>query len=87
MNIVYAGVISGAPTISEIVLNALLSLLGFAGGLAVLGIIISGLLYMTSSGDTGRSEISKKALVATVTGLVFILLSLTIIKAISKAVV
>ncbi len=87
MNIVHAGVISDAPTISEIVLNALLSLLSFAGGLAVLGIIISGLIYMTSSGDTNTSGIAKKALVSTIIGLAFILLSLTIIKTISKAVI
>jgi len=84
INIAYAGVIANAPTISEIVLNAIKSLLSFAGGLAVLGIIISGLIYMSSTGDTGRGQFAKKALITSIIGLVFIISSLFIIKSIAK---
>lgn len=87
MNIVHAGVISNAPTISEIILNTLRSMLSFVGGLAVLVIVISGLMYITSSGDNGRNELSKKTLVTTVFGLIFILLSLVIIKTITKGLI
>ncbi len=87
MNIAHAGVITDAPSISEIILNFIQMFLSFVGGLAVLLILISGILYMISTGDSSRSEFAKKALTGSVVGLVFVILSFVILKVIAKALI
>ncbi len=87
MNIAHAGVIANAPTLSEIILNFIKMFLSFAGGLTVLLVIISGILYMTSVGDSNRSEFAKKALIGSIFGLLFVILSFVIIKVIAKTLV
>jgi type IV secretory pathway VirB2 component (pilin) len=52
------------------------------GVIAVLVIIISGILYMTSNGDTTRVQIAKKTLTGGIIGLVIAILSLVIVKTI-----
>lgn len=54
-------------------------LLGIAGALAVIAIIYSGIMYMTSGGDQTKAETAKKNLIWAITGIVIILLSFVII--------
>ena len=63
------------PSIWKIVLTILSDLFFIAGLLAVVYIIYSGILYITSNGDPGAAAKAKKALTGTVVGLVIVLLA------------
>lgn len=84
IEIAQAGVISDAPTINEILVNALQRILAFVGGLSILMIIGSGILYKTSSGNKDQHDLSRKVLIGSVGGLVLVLLSLVIVGSIVK---
>ena len=58
-------------------------LLGFVAALAVLMIVVSGIMYITSAGDSGRVDKAKGLLVASVTGLVIAILGYAIVRVIS----
>ncbi len=83
---VSAGVITGAPRLSEIVLGALRVLLQFVGALAVIAVIVSGIFYMTSRGDMNRIAFAKKALTSSIIGIVVVLISLSVVSALAKIV-
>lgn len=50
-------------------------LLGFAGALAVLFIIIGGLMYVSSAGEPKRIERAKNTLTYAILGLIFVIVS------------
>lgn len=54
-------------------------ILGFAGALAVLFIILGGIQYITSAGDPKKVETAKKTLTYAIIGLIFIVLSQVIL--------
>ena len=60
-------------------------ILGFVAALAVLVIIVAGVLYITSGGDSSRAEKAKGWLINTVIGLIVVLLSYVIVAGISRA--
>ncbi|MFA5986681.1 MAG: hypothetical protein WC819_05035 [Parcubacteria group bacterium] len=80
INDVQAGVISNAPTIGSILDKVLLFVISIVGALAMIGVIVSGIMYMTSGGESKRVSQAKKALTASVIGLVVAILSLIIVK-------
>jgi len=55
-------------------------LLGFAGALAVIAIVWSGVMYITAGGDPTKAESAKKNLIWAITGVVVILLAYVIIQ-------
>jgi hypothetical protein len=79
INDVQAGVISNAPTISSILDKVLLFVISIVGALAMIGVIVSGIMYMTSGGESKRVSQAKKALTASIIGLVVAILSLIIV--------
>lgn len=79
-----AGVIEDATPIAEVLTSALSFLLSVGGILAILSLTVSGVLYMTASGDERRAEMAKKAALFSVTGIAVILASLVIVTQIAK---
>ena len=67
------------PDIAKIIEASLLWLLGIAGSIALLMLIIAGIMYITSSGDEQKVVTAKKIFNFTVMGLILVLLSYSII--------
>ncbi len=84
INIAQAGVISEAPRISELVLSILKFLLGIVGILAIIGIVLSGTMYVLSRGDRAATERAKKALFWSAVGLVAAMGSMIIVGALTN---
>ena len=80
INIAQAGPMASAPPASSYLNGAIEFVAVLVGGLAVLGILISGAMYMMSGGDSTRVQSAKRALTASIIGLVVALLSLIIVK-------
>lgn len=82
INIAQAGPLDTAPKLSSLVMSVLQFVVTLVGVIAVLVIVVAGIMYMTSGGDTNRVQIAKKALSAGVIGLAIAILSLIIVKTI-----
>ncbi len=82
INNVYAGPMSDAPSLDTIAMSALDAILGVAGIIAVLMIVIAGVIYISSGGDSDRISFAKKTLVGGIIGIVVVILSLIIVKSI-----
>lgn len=66
--VVHAGAISDAPRLTESFLRVLNFLLSIAGIVAILGLVVAGLLYLSAFGDEKRIELAKKMTFAAVIG-------------------
>jgi formate hydrogenlyase subunit 3/multisubunit Na+/H+ antiporter MnhD subunit len=60
-------------------------ILTFTASLAVLMIVVSGVMYITSGGEQQRVETAKKILIFSVAGLAIVLLSYVIMYTVSKS--
>lgn len=67
---------SGVTTILDNVSKFVISLIA---GLAVLMIVVSGIMYITAGGDSGKAEKAKEWLIASIVGLVIALLAFVIV--------
>ena len=72
-------------TISAIIINLLLWILGIFGAIGILGFIISGVLYLTSAGNDERMELAKKAMLYSIIGVIVGLVGFVIIQAVDMA--
>jgi len=70
----------------EIVQNLIKIGLGMGGGVALLMILASGFVFSTSQGDPKKTGDAKEMLVAAITGLLFIIFSVTILEFIGYSV-
>jgi hypothetical protein len=80
IEIANAGTLSDAPTVLQVgerVLNFLLQMFGVVAIIAVLG---SGILYITSFGDESRMQMAKRWLIWVVVGVIVGLGALVIIR-------
>ena len=68
---------------AQIIENTLLWVLGIAGSIALFMLIVGGIMYITSAGDEQKVATAKKIFNFTVIGLIVVLLSYSIIKALS----
>ncbi|HWQ59634.1 MAG TPA: hypothetical protein VN420_00605 [Candidatus Fimivivens sp.] len=75
-----AGVIEDAVPIQKVLANALSLVLGAAGVLGLLSFVVSGILYLVSSGDEERARQAKRAMAYSVVGALVCLSSLLIIR-------
>ena len=75
---------TGLPkqTVSAIVTNIAFWLLAGFGFIAVIGFVISGIIYLTSAGDEDRQEIAQRAMIYSITGVLVGLAGLVIIYAV-----
>ncbi len=65
--------------LSTIIANLINFILGVAGSLALIALVIGGVMYMTSVGDEQKATQAKKYIFWAIAGLVVILLSYIII--------
>jgi len=65
--------------ISDIVKNITLWLLSIFGFIAVVGFVISGIIYLTSAGDEDRQETAKRAMIYSITGVIVGLAGLVVV--------
>lgn len=70
---------SGPQNINELIGNITTWVLGIAGGIAILFIILAGLRYITAHGASKQTEAAKTALTNAIIGLVIVVLSYTIV--------
>ncbi len=75
---------SGLPTgsISGIIIATLTWLLGILGFLAMIGFIISGILYLTAAGNETQIEKAKNAMTYSIIGVIVALMGFVIIQAV-----
>jgi len=78
-----AGGNTGLPEspIWEIIYNLMQWLLYIIAFVAVIGFIISGILYLTSAGNEDRTQSAKNAMIASIIGVLVALLGLVILSA------
>jgi hypothetical protein len=76
-----AGLPSGS--ITNIVISGLTWLLGLLGFLAIIGFVISGILYLTAAGNETQAEQAKNAMTYSIIGVVVALLGYVIIQAVN----
>lgn len=65
----------GNPTLDRVILNIKDAALSVGVGLAVVGFIVAGILYVTAAGAPNRMETAKKALIAAVIGTALVALA------------
>ena len=63
--------------------NVLMYLLGIIGILAIIGFVVSGIMYITAAGDEERVEKAKNMLTYSIIGLVVALIGLVIVTALN----
>lgn len=74
----------GDLSISSVLSTVIYWVLGLAGGIAVLFLILGGLQYITSSGNKDKAEQAKKTILYAVIGLIVIALSFVIVAFVSQ---
>ncbi|MFZ2299667.1 MAG: hypothetical protein WAW00_00855 [Candidatus Moraniibacteriota bacterium] len=67
------GVITNATPFSVILLRILDFLLSIIGVLGIIGLVVSGILYLTAAGDEDRIRLAKRSALASVIGIVIAL--------------
>lgn len=77
-----AGIISDAPTVSQVLYNVLNFILLIFGFLGIIGFAIAGIAYLTAMGDERQIEKAKKATIYSVLGIVIALGGWVLIKTI-----
>ncbi len=70
---------TGPQNINQLIGNITTWVLALAGAVAILFIILAGLRYITSHGDSKQTEAAKKALLNAIIGLVVVVLAYTIV--------
>lgn len=69
--------------ISEIIKAVMNWLLGILGFVAIIGFIISGLMFLISAGDEDRQKTAKKAMYYSITGIIVGLVGFIVVQAVS----
>ena len=75
---------SGDLSIASVLSTVISWILGLAGGVAVLFLILGGLQYITSSGNKDKAEVAKQTILYAVIGLIVIALSFVIVAFVSQ---
>jgi len=80
IEIAHAGVISESPRLVEVAFNILEFLLRIFGIVAIIGLVISGIIYLTSGGSEDRIAVAKKSFLYSMVGIIVALGSIIFIK-------
>lgn len=83
VEVAHAGLIADAPRISEVLINALQFLLRLFGVVAIIGLVISGILYLTAGGSENQLKFAKRSFFYSIVGVIVALGALIIVKQIS----
>lgn len=84
INIAHAGVISDAPSISNIAMNVLNFLLSVVGIIAIISLVVSGLLYFFSFDDKKRMQVAKRSVQYSIVGIALALGGMVLIRLIGQ---
>ncbi len=79
-----AGVISDAPNLAEVLLRVFNFSLAIAGIIAIIAAVLSGIIYLTASGNESRTEKAKKSFTYFMIGTVVIFAVLIIVKTVAN---
>lgn len=77
-------IVNKAYTLKDIAINVLNFLLSVTGIVAIIGLIVGAIFYLTSYGDEERMEKGKKILVASVIGIIVAFSSLVIVRQVAN---
>lgn len=77
--VAHAGVITDAVSVSSILSKVLQFLLSIVGVVAIIGLVVSGILYLLSGGDEKRATVAKRAFYSSVIGLLVALSALILV--------
>jgi len=80
INIAHAGVISDAPKLSGVALNASNFLLSVFGFIAIISLAAAGIIYLTAGGSEKRIETAKKMALYSIVGIAVALAAMVIIR-------
>jgi hypothetical protein len=75
---------ASGSTISQLIHNIMLWLLGILGFLAVIGFVISGIMYLIAAGDEDAQARAKRAMIYSITGVLVGLVGLVILFAVQS---
>ena len=78
------GIIANAPRFSQVLTNAFNYLLSIFGMLAIIGMIVAGIIYLTSSGNEKKIGTAKRAFIYSIVGIAVTLGAMVIIKTIGS---
>lgn len=78
----YAGTNLPGAQLSNIIANIAFWLLAIFGFVAVIGFVISGIMYLISAGDEDRQATAKRAMIYSITGVIVGLVGLVVIYAV-----
>ncbi len=79
-----AGSAIAAPTLTQIALNVLNFLLGIAGIIALIMMVIGATMYLTSAGDEDRIDSGKKIFKFSLIGITLAMASMVLVQQIAK---
>lgn len=79
-----AGTNLPSSSIYTIIRSAMMWLLGLLGFFAVIGFVISGIMYLVAAGDEDAQKRAKKAMYYSITGVIVGLVGLVIIFAVNR---
>lgn len=80
INTVHAGVITDAPSISNVGMNILNFLLSVVGIIAIIALVLSGILYLTAQDDKKRMQGAKRSMTYSILGIVLAMGGMILIK-------
>lgn len=80
INIAQAGIISDAPKLSSVALNALGFLLSVFGIVAIISLVVAGIIYLTAGGSEKRIETAKKMALYSIVGIAVALAAMVIVR-------
>lgn len=75
----WAGVITDAKPVTALLGSVLNFLLSVAGVIGIIGLVISGVWYMTAGGDENRVRLAKRMAIASVIGIVVVVGALVMV--------
>ena len=79
-----AGTNLPSAPIFDIIRNVMLWLLAILGFIAVIGFVISGIMYLVAAGDEDRQASAKRAMYYSITGVIVGLVGLVILFAVAR---
>jgi uncharacterized membrane protein YhhN len=68
-------IVSHAATLSDMVNNLAKNLQALGGGLAIIGFVVAGIMYITATANPGNMSVAKGSLVAAIVGVVILILA------------
>jgi len=78
--------LAGQRTLPQLIMSVVQLMLLFAGGVAIVFIIVGGYWYITSAGNEEQSEKGRKALTNAIIGIIIIVLSYAIINVVQNTI-